>query len=171
MPPLSYLPQPPGLRGLALVVGGEVEGGGGVLSGGGELTYKELKAALDLQERIDRLAEQMEKNEAVGGLKAARGSAPVQGGNSVSSTQTAAEIPEEIRELEGRLRIEQAIIHRCLEKMPFTELERKLMILRYVECKPWKDVADRIGYGPSRTYDYHKSALKKFGVHRSSSDL
>lgn len=135
------------------------------------VTHDELNAALALNRKLDRLRGRLEDLEATGGVRAAGSAAPVQGGGSVTQAQVAAELSQEIGELARQLEIEQTIIRRALDKIPLDELERKLMVLRYVECWPWRAVAKRIGYEPSRTYDHHKSALKKFGVHRSSSDL
>lgn len=147
------------------VVGRPVAGGGGAHpgdcgDGGMALTHDELNAALALHRKLDRLRGRLEDLEATGGVRAAGSAAPVQGGGSVTQAQVAAELSQEIGELARQLEIEQTIIRRALEKIPLDELERKLMVLRYVECWPWRVVGTLTGYAESHLYRLHQAAQK-----------
>lgn len=131
------------------------------------MTKEELQAALDIYDKIQRLRESLSN------IEHSLGKSPevrVQGGVGVSAGQQAAEKAEEITELEKQLEIERVVIQRFIDKCSFSDVERKIMILRYVTCLPFKLIQKRIGYERTRTFDYHKNALEKCGLHRTSSD-
>ena len=118
------------------------------------MTISELNAALDLTRKIERLQERL------GDLRQSLGHAPevrVQSSVGVSTAQIAAEIAEEIGELERKREIERVIIQRYIDKLNLDEARQKIMRLRYVGCRPHAQVAMSVGYSggdglPTRQY-------------------
>jgi len=131
------------------------------------VTNEELNAALVISKKIYRLQCKLDDLRATGGVGATGNSTPVQGGQGADPGQLAAELSQEIACLQRQLAVEQTIIGRYIEKLPLSELENKVMILRYVKCRDWKNIAFSIGYSQSRMFDFHVSAMSKFGVNRS----
>lgn len=135
------------------------------------MTAKELNAALTLQRKIDRLQARLDDLRQTGGVGGTASNTPVQGGAGVFVGQIIAECSEELAKLQEQLRDEQAIIRRFLQKVEFSDVERKLMMLRYVECRPWRLVEMSLGYSHSRTMYIHSDILKKTGLDRTLQDL
>ncbi len=131
------------------------------------MTSIELEAAIILSKRLYRLKGKLEDLKLTGGIGSAYGNTPVQGGGCVSPVQLAAELEIDIISLERQLEIEQEIIRRYLEKLPYDEVSRKLMLLRYVRCYEFKDIRERLGYSDRRVYQIHAEA-KKIAVDCSS---
>lgn len=122
------------------------------------MTRDELNAALILQRKIDRLQTRLDDLRQTGGVGGMGTNTPVQGGSGVFVGQIAAEIAQEIAELQNKLVIEKEIIRRYIDKLELEDVERKLMILRYVECRPWKLVECGIGYSKRHTLLIHSKA-------------
>lgn len=132
------------------------------------MTNQELHAALDLSNKIQRLTDRLND------IRQSLGKAPevrVQGGQGVSTAQIAADLSEEVSELEEQFKIEQVVIQRYIDKCSLDDTERKLMTLRYVKCYPWKDIETALCYSRSHTYQMHINALENIGLERTSSDL
>lgn len=119
------------------------------------MTKQELHAALDIHTKIQRLRARLSDLEYVN-CKAPE--VRVQGGCAVSVGQIAAELSGEITELEGKLKIEQVVIQRHLDKCPLDDTARKLMALRYVECRPFKLIKVSLGYEDAQMYRIHNAA-------------
>lgn len=132
------------------------------------MTTEELNAALTLSHKIERLQASLDAIRATGGISGTSTNTPVQGGTGVFTGQVAVEIEQEIAELRELLRIEQEIIRREIAKMELSNVERKLMLLRYVECRPWESIKDSIGYSRSQTFKLHTDVIEKFGLDRTS---
>lgn len=110
------------------------------------MTHDELNAALDLQRKIARLQARLDGLRQTGGVGHPGGNTPVQGGAGVFVGQQVIELAQEITELQEQLRDEQAIIRRCLQKLDLSDIERKIMILRFAECRLIDSVALSVGY-------------------------
>lgn len=124
------------------------------------MTQKELNAVLALQCKIKRLQGRLDDLRQIGGIAAHNVTAAVMGGSGEFAVQIAAELEQEITGLQKQLGIEQVIIGRHIEKLALTEVEHKLMVLRYVEGRPWKVVGATLGYSERRIYQIHKRAKK-----------
>ena len=122
------------------------------------MTKKELHAALDLHAKIQRLRARLSD---LGYVNCKAPEVRVQGGCAVSAGQIAAELSGEITELEKKLEFEQEYIRRHLDKCQLNEIERKLMVLRYVRCFSWGQVCDATGYVDRHIYRIHKGAVNK----------
>ena len=125
------------------------------------MTLEELNAALAIAKKIKRLQAQLDDIHITGNHGNTGGNSPVQGGSKLSSAVVAAELTSEIESLQDKLRLEQAIIARYIGKLDLEVVERRLLMLRYVKCLEWGDVAKCLGYSLSRTYDFHLQALEK----------
>lgn len=125
------------------------------------MTTEELNAALDISRKIKRMQAQLSDLRASGGVGGAGLSAPVMGGVSISPGQIVIEIEGEIAELQQRLAIEQEIIRRALAKIPLSDVEQKVMGLRYVECWGWRDISQRLGYSEAWIYKIHEKTKIK----------
>ena len=124
------------------------------------MTNDELNAALSIDRKIQRLQARLDDLRSTGGVGGKGDNTPVQGSASVFAGQIAAELAQEIAELKGKLVIEKEIIRREINKMELSDVERKLMMLRYVECRPWHWTAASMGYSPRRVYQLHDEAKK-----------
>ena len=127
------------------------------------MTKKELEAALVLRRRLTRLENSLADIRATGGIKSSSGNS-TRAGAGIGPGQIAAELEDEIAELRKKYEIEREIIRRSLEKVEFEELERKLMVMRYVDCMPWKNIQIIISYQKTQAYDLHRRALSKILV-------
>lgn len=127
------------------------------------MTKQELEAALVLRRRLTRLENSLADIRATGGVKSSGGSG-VRAGGGCDTGQIAVELAEEIAELRKKYEIEREIIRRTLEKAPLEWGERKVLLLRYVECKPWQYVCKEIGYAERQTFRIHAGALEKLTV-------
>jgi DNA-directed RNA polymerase specialized sigma24 family protein len=125
------------------------------------MTGEELKAALNIKRRLNRLREQLADLEATGGVSCAAPSAPVMGGAAVSPGQIAAELTDEIAELQKQLTVEREIIRRALAKAALDDVERKVMEKRYVECWGWRDIGKLLAYCRSTLMEKHAAAFAK----------
>lgn len=123
------------------------------------MTHDELNAALTLQRKIDRLQARLDDLRQTGGVGGTGTNTPVQGGSGVFVGQIIAELEVEIASLKQKLIIEKEIIRRYIEKLDLDVIECKLMVLRYVECRPWRLVGASMGYAERQTYRIHESAL------------
>ncbi|KAF5034210.1 hypothetical protein DSECCO2_598580 [anaerobic digester metagenome] len=122
------------------------------------MTKQELHAALNLHAKIQRLRAQLND------LRQSLGKPPevrVHGGVGVSTATIAADMSSEVAELERRLEIEQVVIQRHIDKCHLDDIERKLMILRYVKCYPWAQVSIAMGYVDRHLYRLHRDAINK----------
>lgn len=132
------------------------------------LTEQELNAALDLTRKIERLQGRLDDLRETGGVGSPGASAPVQGGcGTVSAGQIAAELEIEIADLRKRREIEQIVIQRYIDKSDLEDVERKLMLLRYVDCRPWTPLATSLGYSRSHVLLLHRNAIKKIIPHNT----
>lgn|GEM_PF-5161444 len=122
------------------------------------MTTDELNAALSLQRKIDRLQARLDDLRATGGIGGKGDNTPIQSSAGVFAGQIAAELAQEIVELKGKLVIEKEIIRRYIEKLNLDGIECKLMILRYVECRPWKAVGMSMGYAERQIFRIHDGA-------------
>ena len=127
------------------------------------LTEQELNAALNLSRQIERLQNKLDDLMETGGVGSPNISpTPVQGGpGMVSPGQIAAELAEEIQNLTHQWEIEREIIKRSIEKIPLDDIERKVALLRYVECRPWKIIESSVGYSKPHIMRIHSGALTK----------
>ena len=124
------------------------------------MTEKELNAALEISKELIRKKAMLDDLR-TGGLRSLGSNTPVQGGVSPGTTgELASELDEDVRALSRALADEQAIIKRYLEKLSIKESDRKLLTYRYVDCKPWKQVAVLLGYSERRVYQLHDDAIK-----------
>lgn len=118
------------------------------------MTLPELNAALDLTRKIERLQGRLDD------LRQSLGHAPevrVQSSVGVSTAQIAAELAEDIGELERKREIERVIIQRYIDKLDLGDPHSKIIALRYVGCRPHAQVAISVGYSgcdgmPTRQY-------------------
>ena len=134
------------------------------------MTINELNAALDLQQPIDRLKAELQKARETSGVSAVAATISVMGGgDSIPHGQKIIETEEQLSALVQEQTIEKEIIRRSVTKWELPVLSHNMMIQRYVECLPWKEI--KCGYAPSQMFAIHKSILEKFVVHRSSSEL
>ena len=124
------------------------------------MTEEELNAARKIHAKIVRLRDQLGDLRKTGGLRATGKEISVQCAGGVGVCQICAELEDEITGLEKQWEIERAILRRALEKAPLDETGRKLMLLRYVECKPWREIGLLIGYTERQTYRIHQAAIK-----------
>lgn len=122
----------------------------------------ELRAALDLMHRIHRLQEGLEDLRRSGGVRSPRASEPIRGGpGAVPPGQIAAERAEEIAQLEKELEVEREIIRRYIVKQDLDELEQRVMLLRYVDCRPWEQVAQTVSYSVRHVIRIGDCAIQK----------
>lgn len=131
------------------------------------MTQEELKAALVLQGKIDRLEAQLKDLQETGGLGAVRnGNTPVMGGgDNICPGQIAIEIEQEIKELKNQQTIERAIIQRFIDKQELDEISYKLLNYRYVDCMRWGDVAVRLGYTTRHVRRFRANIIRKLSAH------
>ena len=115
------------------------------------MTGEELEAALALHRRLERLTDELARLEADGG-------APGEPGGSLFQAQMAAELTREIGGLREELSRERARIAAALEAAPWEGVSRRLMVLRYVECRPWRAIGALTGYAQSHLYRLHRAA-------------
>lgn len=47
------------------------------------------------------------------------------------------------------------------------ERERKVLLLRYVECMTFRDICFEMGYSDARIYQWHRACLDKLQLHYS----
>lgn len=132
------------------------------------MTKKELHAALDLHNKIQRLQGRLKD---LGYVNCKVPEVRVQGGCAVSAGQQAAEIADEISELEKQLHDEQVIIQRYIDRCQLDDTEKKVMELHFVCCYPWhsdKDevytVSNRLNYSKSRLHQIYQAVLQKIGL-------
>lgn len=125
------------------------------------MTKEELKAALVICRRLTRLQSRLNDIEATGGIRTSMQSSGGKGGKRSDASMLAAELTGQITELRKKLEIEQAIIRRALEKVEFDELERRLMVMRYVDCRPWRYIQIVLGYADRQPYRIHSEAVSK----------
>jgi hypothetical protein len=121
------------------------------------MTYQELCAALNLTRKIDRLRARRDE------IRESYGHAPdvrVQGGRGVSAAQTVSELSDEIDKLGKQRDLEAEIIRRYIGKLQLDELETKVLVMRYVECRPWHLVGAGTGYSERRVFQIHDAAKK-----------
>lgn len=124
------------------------------------MTKEELGAALDIKKKLTRLENRLADLEATGGVRTSLQSGGGGGGKSGDAAVIAAELSNEIAELRKKLEIEQEIVRRALDKVAFDDMERKIMMLRYVYCKPWGYIKKVLGYADRQTYRIHSEAKK-----------
>lgn len=110
------------------------------------MTNDELNAALTLQRKIDRLQARLDDLRQTGGVGGTSNNTPVQGGAWVFAGQIAAELAQEIAELQEKLKIERVIICRELEKLDLEPIECKILVSRYAGCRKLDLVAISVGY-------------------------
>lgn len=118
----------------------------------------ELNAALTLKRKIDRLEARLDDLRQTGGVGGTGSNTPVQGGTGMFVGQIATELAQEIWGLQRQFEVEQVIIRRYIEKLDLSDVEQKLMVLRYVECKPWAVIQKCLGYAARQTYRIHDRA-------------
>lgn len=125
------------------------------------MTKSELSAALSLARKIQRLQAALADLRA-GGLRATGTTAPVQGGPGVMHPgQLASELEQEIVTLIREWEVEREIIRRGILRVGLTELEERVMLLRYVECRAWREVAVATGYTYERLKQINRECLAK----------
>lgn len=127
------------------------------------MTKQELEAALVLRRRLTRLENSLADIRATGGVKSS-GRNGTRAGGGCDPGQIAAELAEEIETLREEYKDEQKYIRRRLEEYPLEGDERKVMLLRYVECRAWRYVCKAIGYAERQTFRVHAGALEKLAV-------
>ena len=86
----------------------------------------------------------------------------------MSAGQVAAELAQEIADLTRKWEIEREIIRRYIGKAPLEEVENKIMVLRYVECRLWRTIEVSLGYSKPHVMRIHNSALGKLILHETS---
>lgn len=133
------------------------------------MTESELKAALKIKTKINRLQDRLNDIHVTGGVGAVSNSERVSGGETQGIAQQAVDIECEIAELTKEFEIEKEIVRRTIEKVGLEELQERILVMRYVDCLLWKHIEGRIGYGHSRTMEFHQEALN-IGLHRTLSD-
>ncbi|MEA5010438.1 MAG: hypothetical protein VB100_01790 [Angelakisella sp.] len=124
------------------------------------MTTEELNAALNIAKKIKRLQAQLDDIHITGIPGSTGGNSPVQGGSKLSAAVVAAELTSEIESLQDKLRLEQAIIARYIGKKDLEVVERRLLMLRYVKCLEWGNVARCLGYSLSHTFRLHQQLEK-----------
>lgn len=125
------------------------------------MTYEQLCAALALTRRIDRLKERRGEWRDPDGSARSMLRTRVQGGRAVSAAQAAAEITDEIEAMETRREALREDIRRYVDGQPLDELERRVVLLRHVECRPWALAAYRLGYTCRHVLRIYGRALQK----------
>lgn len=125
------------------------------------MTKQDLKAALDIKKDIRRLEARLSDLEATGGVRTSLQPAGGRGGPQSNAAIIAGELAEEIAALRRQLEIEQTIVRRALEKVELDKTERKLMMLRYVDCREWKEVVERMAYSKTAVMKKHAAILER----------
>lgn len=127
------------------------------------MTKQDLTAAIAIKRKLTRFEARLSDLEATGGIRTSLGH--IGGcGQKGSAADLAVELADEITKLQRDLEVEQEIIRRALEKMELDETERKLMIYRYVDCREWKEVSERIAYSIQQTFRMHAAIIEKAGI-------
>lgn len=126
------------------------------------MTDNELRAALEIKNRIDRLQLSLDTLRETGGVGCSiQSGINVQGGTSSSDAgQTMVELGEEIAGLMDEWKVESVVVHRALNKITMRNIHRRLLELRYVRCFSWKAVAQTMGYSERMTFNIHNEAKK-----------
>lgn len=127
------------------------------------MTRQELDAALNVKRKLTRFETRLSDLEATGGIRTSLGHIGG-GGPKGSAAVLASELADEIAKLRKRLEVEQEIIRRAMEKIDLDETERKLMYLRYVDCREWKEVSERMAYSMQQTFRLHAAIIEKAGI-------
>lgn len=125
------------------------------------MTKQELNAAIEIKRKLTRFEARLSDLEATGGIRTSLGHIGG-GGPKCSDAELAVELADEITKLKRDLQVEQEIIRRALDKLDLDETERKLMHLRYVNCKEWKEVAARMAYSKIAMMKKHAAILERF---------
>lgn len=128
------------------------------------MTKQDLTAAIEIQKKLTRFENRLFDLEATGGIRTSLQSAGGRSGAHGNAAVIAGELASEVSQLRKQLEIEQTILRRALDKTELDETERKLMLLRYVECRGWKEVAARMAYSIPQTYRLHAAILERMGI-------
>ena len=136
------------------------------------MTIKELNSALVISKKLFRLKSKLSDLRLTGQTRTkVMRDTPVQGGEWADPGQITLELSQLIEELQGELILCQEKISGEIAKADLSDEERAALMHRYVKCRSWRQTAYLMGYSLSRVFDYHASALKKFGADRSPRDL
>lgn len=125
------------------------------------MTKQDLTAALDIKKDLDRIETRLSEIKVTGGVRSSLRSYRGSGGYQDNAVVIAGELAEEAAELRGRLEQAQNNVRHLLDKMKLNVMERRLMILRYVECWGWQDVAARMAYSRASVMNKHAEILKR----------
>lgn len=125
------------------------------------MTKQDLEAALDIKRKLTRFENRLADLEATGGIQTSIHQTGGRGGHKGNAAAIAGELADEITNLRRQLEIEQTIIRRALEKLGLDETEKKLMMLRYVDCRPWQEVAEKMAYSKIAVMKKHAVIMKR----------
>lgn len=121
----------------------------------------DLTAALNIKKELDRIEARLSDLKATGGVGSSLQSSGGRGGNQDNAVVIAGELADEAAALRGHLESARSNVRRLLDKIKLDGTERKLMMLRYVECWEWTDVVARMAYSKSSVMKKHADILKR----------
>jgi hypothetical protein len=108
---------------------------------------EKLSAALRLRKRINRLADSLSDYMQTGGVRAiAYSFEPPGGDRRLSLPEIPADLQSQIQELEEDFKFEAEIARRIIQRANLNERHEKLLIYRFCDCLPWKEIEPRIGW-------------------------
>lgn len=125
------------------------------------MSREDLNAAIDIKKDLARIEARISDINATGGVSSSLQSSWERGGHQDNAVVIYGELAEEAAELRGQLEEAKNKVRRLLDKMKLDGTERRLMLLRYVECWEWKDVAARMAYSRSSVMNKHAEILKR----------
>lgn len=125
------------------------------------MTKQELTAALDIKKDLRRLEARLSDLEATGGVRTSLQPAGGRGGPQSTAAIIAGELTDEITALRKQLEKKQNYLEVALDQIEMDKTERKLMTLRYVDCKEWKEVALRMAYSRDMIMKKHAAILER----------
>lgn len=122
------------------------------------MTQAELKEPFSLNEKIERLQSSLDEIHETGGVGARKFEIVVREKERKSIEEQAIELSSEIDELKSKLKDQQIKIQKTIDRLELSEIEKKVLMMRYVDCKKWKYISMRIGYSEGRTMVFHRRA-------------
>ena len=128
------------------------------------LNKQDLNTAIAIKRKLTRFETHLSDLKATGCVRTSLQTTGGRGGSHGSAAELVGEMSDEIAELRHQLEVEQTILRRALEKLELDETEKKLMLLRYVDCMEWKNVAARMAYSIQQIYRIHANIIEKAGI-------
>lgn len=128
-----------------------------------EENRKKLSAALEIQRELERKITAY-NDMLEGSISSPQLNERVIGGVKKSESDRLSDLAGEIETKKTILEQKKREINRCIGRLPISELEDKILMLRYYDCLVWGKVASFMGYDESWIRKIERICLSKIDI-------